>query len=168
SAQLGSGMEWESNSGTITISNVTYLSPTIGSWPCNANYTCYPSMAFETSDTSSSFFSNNTGFALVFSMGDNPTDAANGGWPLFYSISNDSLMCSGIWGSSGVGYEWPPSSGDGLWGAGGLTINYGNKPVTYEAFIGSISQMKNSVIANTVSIACQYVDTKLSALNTEG
>ncbi|MGC8571619.1 MAG: hypothetical protein ACP5L1_09930, partial [Caldivirga sp.] len=64
--------------------------------------------------------------------------------------------------------EWPPSSGDGLWGVGGLTVEYTGEPVSYEALIGSISQMKSSVIANTVSIACQYVDTKLSALNTEG
>ena len=160
SVQLGSSMEWESNPGTVTVSNVTYLSPTIGSWPCNANYTCYPSMAFETSDTSSSFFSNNTGFALVFSMGDNPTDAANGEWPLYYSISNDTLTCSGIWGTAAVGSIWPPSSG--LWGASGLTVEYPGEPVSYEAIIGSLSQIKNSV-----GISCQYVDTELSALNTE-
>ena len=126
----------------------------------------YSSLAFETNDTSLYFFGNNTGFALIFQLGDEPSSV--GYWPLFYSISNDTNICTNIWGSSGVGSMWPPNNGDGLWGASGLTVEYPGEPVSYEALIGSLSQMKNSVIVNTVGISCSYVDTELSTLNTEG
>ncbi|MGC9137333.1 hypothetical protein, partial [Caldivirga sp.] len=162
SVTLGSGVNGNSTSinapVTPVLDSVSYsYSPTTA---------LYPSMAFESNDSSPLFFSNNTSFALILQLGNGPSTV--GSWPLFYSISDDLGSCSGVWGSSGVGYEWPPSSGDGLWGAGGLTVEYTGEPVSYEALIGSLSQMKSSVIVNTVGISCQYVDTKLSALNTEG
>ncbi|WP_291766624.1 GNAT family N-acetyltransferase, partial [Caldivirga sp. UBA161] len=110
----------------------------------------YPSLAFEVNDTSPLFFSNNTAFALEFEMGDEPSNVGN--WPLYYSISNDTLTCSGIWGSSGVGSMWP--IGSESWGASGLTIKYPSEPVSYDAIIGSISKMKNNIIINTVGITC--------------
>jgi len=128
--------------------------------------TVYPSMAFETSDTSSSFFGNNGNFALEFSMGNGQLTV--GEWPLYYSISDDIANCKGIWGSSGIGSSWPPSpsSSNHAWGASGSTteLRYDNI-VSYDAGVGSLSQMGNNGFANTVGILCSYVDTNLSSLN---
>ena len=123
----------------------------------------YPSLAFETSDNSSSFFGNNAGFVLEFAMGGGPFSI--GLWPLFYSISNDTNDCSGIWGSGGVSSTWPPSNG--LWGAGGLTVKYLGRIISYEAIIGSIGKMKNNAIVNTTGTSCRYIDTELNTLNME-
>jgi len=128
--------------------------------------TVYPSIAFETNDTSSSFFGNNTNFALEFSMGNGQLTV--GKWPLYYSISNDISSCTGIWGSSGIGSSWPPSpsNGDQAWGASGSTteLRYDNA-ISYVAAVGSLSQMGNNGFANAVGISCSYVDTDLSSLN---
>ncbi|MEM0185556.1 MAG: hypothetical protein QXG88_00005, partial [Thermoproteus sp.] len=122
----------------------------------------YPSMAFETDDTSSSFFNYNTNFAVGFEMGPNPSNP--GSWPLYYSISNNTAYCASqgynIWGSSGVGTSWPPANT--VWGASGATL----QPNYYLAAVGSISQMQNSGLLNVYPISCQYVDGQLSSLNT--
>ena len=151
-----------------TINSTGAPAPILNSvaYPLLPSLTVYPSMAFETNDTSSSFFSNNTNFALEFSMGNSPLTV--GEWPLYYSISNDVSNCTGIWGASGIGSSWPPSPSNGnqAWGASGSTteLRYENK-VSYDAAVGSLSQMENNGFANSVGISCSYVDTDLSSLN---
>lgn len=120
----------------------------------------YPSMAFETNDTSSSFFGDNAGFALEFQMGDSPEDV--GEWALYYSISNDSIACGNIWGTSAVGSTWPPPNA--VWGASGMTVLYYYGSV-YDGAVGSTSQLQSQRYANVVGISCSYVDADLSSLN---
>ena len=120
----------------------------------------YPSMAFETNDTSSSFFGDNAGFALEFQMGDSLEDV--GEWALYYSISTDSIACGNIWGTSAVGSAWPPPNA--VWGASGMTVLYYYGSV-YDGAVGSTSQLQSRGYANVVGISCNYVDTDLSSLN---
>ncbi|AEA12858.1 hypothetical protein TUZN_1382 [Thermoproteus uzoniensis 768-20] len=129
------------------------------SFPYSASSIFYPSIAFETNDTSSSFFGNNTDFALSFQMGDSPYDV--GEWPLYYSISND-LTCQSVWGTSCVGNTWPPTNT--VWGASGLTVlyYYGS---SYDGAVGSTGLLQSQGYANVVGVSCNYVDTDLSSLN---
>ncbi|MEM0187075.1 MAG: hypothetical protein QXG88_07820, partial [Thermoproteus sp.] len=155
-----------SASGTIgSVGGAVFLLP--------SSVTFYPSMAFETNDMSSSFFSYNTKFAVKFEMG--PNYYSVGYWPLFYSISNDpACIFQGynIWGSSGVGTSWPPgpSSNSYAWGASGLTY-LGTSPQIYVALVGSLQQIQNVLQPiiqgppNVVGISCSYVDTELTSLN---
>ncbi|GAB6943756.1 hypothetical protein JCM14467A_05380 [Vulcanisaeta sp. JCM 14467] len=144
------------------LDSVSY--PYILTYPYNVTLTFYPSIAFETNDTSTSFFGGNTNFALELQVGNSPSSV--GEWPLYYSISNDTWVCQGIWGSSGVGTTWSPSNT--VWGASGSTteITY-ERLISYDAAVGSIGQLRVHGYTNTVGIACNYVDTDLSALNTK-
>ncbi|MEL9990293.1 MAG: hypothetical protein QXP98_01930 [Thermoproteus sp.] len=146
-----------------TIGSLSFTSPPL-----------YPSMAFETDDTSSSFFNYNTNFAVELEMG--PNYYSVGYWPLYYSISNDGIYCASqgynIWGSSGVGTSWPPSpsSNSYAWGASGLTY-LGTSPQIYVAVVGSLQRIGNVLQPiiqgppNVVGISCSYVDTELTSLN---
>jgi len=161
SVSMSSGVEG------FTKSSIVYANPVLDSTsaaPYSSSIMIYPSIAFETNDTSSSFFSNNSRFALLLQLGNEPSSV--GSWPLFYSISNDTSLCSDIWGTAGAGLMWPPNSGDGLWGAsGGTTELIYEHVVSYNAAVGSISQVKKSGLTNTIGVECRYIDTNLSALN---
>ncbi|MGC9118009.1 MAG: hypothetical protein ACP5I3_03340 [Thermoproteus sp.] len=157
SISLGPGVQGFAN--PVTAVNARPM-PFSVSFPYNASSIFYPSIAFETNDTSSSFFGNNTGFALDFQMGDSPYDV--GEWPLYYSISEDLPTCQNVWGTSDVGNTWPPANT--VWGASGSTVlyYYGS---SHDGAVGSTSLLWSKGYANVVGISCNYVDTDLSSLN---